>query len=597
MSDLLGSFAAMADPERRGAAARTLAREFGAEDLIIFVRDEAIGRSLPAPGFPQTLRGSSAWRNLVDRAIAAGTASTEAASAIGLSDGTVAVLLGTPEPARVTVGVGGRESGVGEEGASRVTEGVGGRESGVGEEGASSPTPDTRHPTPLTELRTLLPLLGALFRAESISRRAEADSILARQAAAQSTELAAKLDVTRAELQRAVVVAENATRARDEFLASVSHELRTPLTSIIGWIQLLREETDPAQVAEGLETIDRNARAQSRLIEDILDFSRINAGKLRLEVRPIELADVIAAAVEVVRPAADAKGVALDAVLDPTSGLVSGDADRLQQVVWNLLANAVKFTPRGGRVQVRLDRVTSHSELTVSDTGEGISKEFLPFVFDRFSQADSTSSRKHGGLGLGLGIVRHLVELHGGTVQAFSAGLGNGATFVVRLPLIVAHHQTGVPDVVEHGAAARAELGDLSGVSVLIAEDNDDARKLLTTIFQRCGATVEAAESVPAALRLLSAYRPDIIISDIEMPGEDGYSLIRKIRAQESRDGRIPAIALTAYTRTPDRVRALAAGFQMHMGKPVEPTELVAAVKSLLSTSRAREPEAPKSVE
>jgi signal transduction histidine kinase/ActR/RegA family two-component response regulator len=548
-AELLGCFAAMAEPERRAAAARTLARELGAEDLIIFVRDEAIGRSLPAPGFPQTLRGGRAWRDLVDRAIVDGSASLEAASAIGLFDGTVAVVLGTPEPAQ------------------------------------------------LTELRTLLPLLGALFRAESLSRNAEADSILARQAAAQSKELAAKLDVTRAELQRAVVVAETATRARDEFLASVSHELRTPLTSIIGWIQLLLEETDPDQVTEGLETIDRNARAQSRLIEDILDFSRINAGKLRLDVRPVELIDVIGAAVEIVRPAADAKGVTLETVLDPSSGLVSGDADRLQQVVWNLLSNAVKFTPRGGRVQVRLERVTSHSELTVSDTGEGISKEFLPFVFDRFSQADSTSSRKHGGLGLGLGIVRHLVELHGGTVQAFSSGLGAGSTFVVRLPLIVAHHQAGRPGVVEHGANARAELGDLSGVAVLVAEDNDDARKLLTTIFERCGATVEAAESVPAALERLSRFRPDIIVSDIEMPGEDGYSLITKVRAQETPDGRIPAIALTAYTRSPDRVRALAAGFQMHMGKPVEPAELVAAVKSLLSTSRARPSPMPKSVE
>jgi signal transduction histidine kinase/CheY-like chemotaxis protein len=575
IAELLGCFAVMAEPEGRAAAARTLARELGAEDLIIFVRDEAIGRSLPAPGFPQTLRGGRAWRDLVDHAIGDGSASLEAASAIGLSDGTVAVLLGTPEP-------------------PHLTEGVGGRESGVGEEGASSPTPDTRHPIPLTELRTLLPLLGALFRAESLSRNAEADSILARQAAAQSKELAAKLDVTRAELQRAVVVAETATRARDEFLASVSHELRTPLTSIIGWIQLLLEETDPNQVTEGLETIDRNARAQSRLIEDILDFSRINAGKLRLDVRPVDLIDVIGAALEIVRPAADAKGVTLETVLDSSSGLVSGDADRLQQVVWNLLSNAVKFTQRGGRVQVRLERVTSHSELTVSDTGEGISKEFLPFVFDRFSQADSTSSRKHGGLGLGLGIVRHLVELHGGTVQAFSSGLGEGSTFVVRLPLMAAQP---VSRLVEHGGTVRAELGDLSGVAVLVAEDNDDARKLLTTIFERCGATVEAAENVPAALERLSRFRPDIIISDIEMPGEDGYSLIRKVRARETPDGRIPAIALTAYTRSPDRVRALAAGFQMHMGKPVEPTELVAAVKSLLSTSLGRSSTMPKSVE
>ena len=560
MAGLLGCFAAMAEPERRADAAQTLARQLGAENLIIFVRDEAVARSLPAAGFPQTLRGGTAWRTLVDRAIAAGSAEAsfaaregtpQSASAIGLPDGTVAVLLG----------------------AATVS--------------ADQPA-----------LQILLPLLGALFRAEAVCRRAEADSSLARQSAAQSKEIAAKLDVARAELQRAVVVAETATRARDEFLASVSHELRTPLTSIIGWIQLLRDDSEPVHIAEGLETIERNARAQSRLIEDILDFSRINAGKLRLDVRPVELVDVIGAAIEVVRPATDAKGVNMDSVLDPNSGLVSGDPDRLQQVVWNLLSNAVKFTPRGGRVRVRLERVTSHSELTVTDTGEGISSEFLPFVFDRFSQADSTSSRKHGGLGLGLGIVRHLVELHGGTVQAFSPGLGKGATFVVRLPLVVAY-QTAMPvsEIVDAGSSARAELSDLSGVAVLVAEDNDDARKLLTTIFQRCGATVEAAENVPAALRLLSRFRPDIIISDIEMPGEDGYSLIRKVRAQESHDGRIPAIALTAYTRPPDRVRALDAGFQMHMGKPVEPTELVAAVKSLLSTSRPRSSSMPKSVE
>ena len=294
---------------------------------------------------------------------------------------------------------------------------------------------------------------------------------------------------------------------------------------------------------------------------------------------------MINAAIEVMRPAADAKGVRVDAVLDSAGGFVSGDADRLQQVVWNLLSNAVKFTSRAGRVQIRLERVNSHTELTVSDTGEGISPDFLPFVFDRFSQADSTSTRTHGGLGLGLGIVRHLVELHGGTVQAFSPGRGEGATFAVRLPLAVAHIHAPARTVhrQEHlePGSGRNELADLTGLAVLVVEDNEDARRLLSTILKRCGAAVQAAESASVALRLYALRPPDLIISDIEMPGEDGYSFIRKVRLQESPRSRVPAIALTAYSRSVDRVRALAAGFQMHMSKPVEPAELVAAAKSL----------------
>ena len=537
---------ALAAPAERRAAAKSFARRWCAEDLVVFVRDEAVGRSLPAAGFGQTLRGARAWRQLVAAAIEQGTAEgpveneqgqVRSAYAVGLPDGTAAVLVGETitEPAR-----------------------------------------------PL--LREILPLFGALFRTEAAAARAEVESKMARNAAVQATSLAAKLDATRAELQHALSVAETASRARDEFLATVSHELRTPLTSIIGWIQLLRLERDEAALAEGLDTIDRNARAQSRLIEDILDFSRINAGKLRLSVQPLDLADVIDAAIDIVRPAANAKGVRIDRILDSEAGHVSGDGDRLQQVIWNLLSNAVKFTPRAGQVQVRLERINSHCELTVSDTGEGISPKFLPYVFDRFSQADSSSTRAHAGLGLGLGIVRHLVELHGGTVQAFSPGEGQGATFAVRLPLLVAHHRA-------EEEVARIELpavrtieqafADLTGVSVLVVEDNDDSRKLLQTILTRSGAVVQVAESAATALRILAGEWPDIVISDIEMPGEDGYSLIRKIRLQEPPSQRVPAIALTAYTRSADRVRALAAGFQTHMSKPVEPAELVAAVKSL----------------
>jgi signal transduction histidine kinase/CheY-like chemotaxis protein len=537
---------ALVEPGGRQAAAKEFARRWGAEDLIVFVRDVAIGKSLPAPGFRQTLRGARAWHQLVVAAIAEGTAQgsvendegvARAAFAVGLPDGTAAVLVGDAirEPAR-----------------------------------------------PL--LREILPLFGALFRTEAAAARAEVESQMARTAAMQATSLASKLDATRGELQHALSAAETASRARDEFLATVSHELRTPLTSIIGWIQLLRLERDEASLSEGLDTIDRNARAQSRLIEDILDFSRINAGKLHLNVRPLDLSDVIDAATDVVRPAADAKGVRIERVLDTEAGHVSGDADRLQQVVWNLLSNAVKFTPRGGKVLIRLERINSHCELTVSDTGQGISPQFLPYVFDRFSQADSSSTRAHAGLGLGLGIVRHLVELHGGTVQAFSAGEGQGATFAVRLPLLVAHHhpeEAVAPIELPALRTIEQPFADLAGVSVLVVEDNDDSRKLLQTILARAGAAVQAAESVPTALRILAGEWPDIVISDIEMPGEDGYSLIRKIRLQEPPSQRVPAIALTAYTRSADRVRALAAGFQTHMSKPVEPAELVAAVKSL----------------
>jgi signal transduction histidine kinase/CheY-like chemotaxis protein len=542
--ELLTAAVAVADPAHRAAAASAWARRMGAEELILFVRDPRVGRSLPAPGFPQTLRGGRVWRELVEAATAAGSAEgnvpgeegePRVARAAGLRDGTVAVLIG-----------------------------------GAIEESS------------LSLLCTLLPLLGSLFRAESVAQEAAVESKMARQTAAQAADLAAKLDATRAELQQALNVAERAARARDEFLATVSHELRTPLTSIIGWIQLLRLENDPQSLSEGLETIDRNARSQARLIEDILDFARINAGKLRLDVRPTDLVDVIDAAIDVVRPAADAKGVRIDRVLDPNAGRISGDTDRLRQVVWNLLSNAVKFTPRDGRVQIRLERINSHCELSVSDTGEGISPEFLPHVFDRFSQADSSSTRTHTGLGLGLGIVRHLTELHGGTVQAFSAGLGHGSTFAVRLPLLAAHPRA--EEEAEPRAASSREwpYGDLTGVSVLVVEDNDDSRKLLKAILSRSGAAVHAAASASAALQFLAEEQPDIIISDIEMPGEDGYSLIRKIRLMEAPRQHVPAIALTAYTRSVDRVRALAAGFQMHMSKPVEPAELVAAVKSLV---------------
>ena len=542
----LRAAAGLVDPAQRRVAAAAFARLWCAEELIVFVRDQSVGLSLPAPGFRQTLRGARAWRQLLTAAIEHGTAEGQVeneqgavrpACAVALPDGTAAVLVG---------------------------------------EAITAPA------RPL--LREILPLFGALFRMEAAVARAEAESAMARSAAAQATSLAAKLDATRAELQHALSAAETASRARDEFLATVSHELRTPLTSIIGWIQLLRLERDEMSLAEGLDTIDRNARAQSRLIEDILDFSRINAGKLRLSVGPLDLTDVIEAAIDIVRPAADAKGVRIDRVLDSEAGHVSGDPDRLQQVFWNLLSNAVKFTPRGGKVLIRLERISSHCELTVSDTGQGISAKFLPYVFDRFSQADSSSTRAHAGLGLGLGIVRHLVELHGGTVQAFSRGEGQGATFAVRLPLLVAHDRDEEEvELIELPAVRAIEqpFADLTGVSVLVVEDNDDSRKLLQTILLRAGAVVQIAESAATALRILAGEWPDIIISDIEMPGEDGYSLISAIRRTPGL-ATLPVIALTAHASETERDRALASGFNAHVAKPIGEGQLPAIVARTL---------------
>ncbi len=550
--ELLNCIGAMADPERRAAAARLLATQMGADDLIVFVRDPVVQRSLPARGFPQTLPGAQQWMALIDAAVANGqwqgslpslAGGVSSAYAVGLLDGTVAVVIG----------------------------------------GAAHDSPT------LTQLKALLPLLGALLRAEEMAHNAEAEAKLARQTAVQASELASKLDTTRAELRRALTVAETATRSRDDFLATVSHELRTPLTSMIGWIQLLQDESDPELMIQGLDTIGRNARAQSRLIEDILDYSRINAGKLRLEVRPIELIDVIRAAIDVISPAAGAKKIAIDSVLDPNAGFVSGDFDRLQQVAWNLLSNAAKFTPRGGRIQIRLQRIQSSAVMSISDTGQGISPEFLPQVFDRFSQADGSSTRVHSGLGLGLGIVKHLVELHGGTVDAFSKGPGTGSTFSVRLPVMLAHEAAAVPvrplQVAPSDAEGQDSQSSLSGVSVLVVEDNDDARTLLSTILQRSGAMVAAAENAAAAFQLLEVSLPDIIISDIEMPGDDGYAFIRRLRMPASPANKIPAIALTAHAGAADRVHSLESGFQMHLGKPVEPAELMAALKSLLTTA------------
>ncbi|WP_445246188.1 hybrid sensor histidine kinase/response regulator [Microcoleus sp. OTE_8_concoct_300] len=389
--------------------------------------------------------------------------------------------------------------------------------------------------------------------------------------------------------------AEAANRAKDEFLSILSHELRTPLNAILGWSAMLRQRTlSEDKVLRALETIERNAKSQAQLIEDILDVSRIITGKLRLQVRPVNLVPVIESAIESVRLAAEAKSIRLQSVLDSQAGLLLGDANRLQQVVWNLLSNALKFTPKDGRVEIRLQRVNSHAEITVSDTGPGISSEFLPFVFDRFRQHDSTTTRSYGGLGLGLAIVRQLVELHGGTVTVVSPGIGQGTTFTVTLPAMIIPLPPSDPErlnsIVE--AKRRVEASPtLEGLQILVVDDEADALELLSTILQNNGAEVIAVASVNQALTIIETATdrsPHVLVSDIGMPDEDGYSLIRKLRQLEAqRGGKLPAIALTAYAGSDDRRQALLAGFQMHLTKPVDAAELVAVVASLTGrTSR-----------
>jgi PAS domain S-box-containing protein len=379
--------------------------------------------------------------------------------------------------------------------------------------------------------------------------------------------------------------AEEANRIKDEFLATLSHELRTPLTAMLGWLTILRRESlDKETTKQAIETIERNARAQAKLIEELVDVSRIVGGKLILEMQPTSLLQVIEAAVEVVRPAANAKGVQLGINADSSVGLVLGDPTRLQQIIWNLLSNAVKFTPREGSVQVFLRREGSLAEVIVQDTGMGISPEFLPYVFERFRQAESPTTRSHGGLGLGLAIVRHLTELHGGLVSAESPGQGRGATFTVRIPLAPMQSE-GIPSHLLNEFAVKGEgqtRPALAGVRVLVVEDEPDTRALLALILESSGATVEGVESAPEALTNLQIFKPDVLLSDIGLPIESGYELIRKVRSLSSEAGQIPAVALTAFATEEDRRLALASGFQVHLTKPVEPSVLVEAIERLI---------------
>ena len=388
--------------------------------------------------------------------------------------------------------------------------------------------------------------------------------------------------------------AQAANRMKDEFLAVLSHELRTPLNAIVGYSRLLRGNILSGEKAtRGLETLERNATWLTQIVEDVLDVSRIVSGKIRLDVQPVELPLIVENAVATVQPAADAKGVRLQTVIDPGVGLVSGDPGRLQQVVWNLMSNAVKFTPKNGRVHVRLERVNSHVEIVVSDTGAGIRPDFLPYVFERFRQADSGTTRKSGGLGLGLAIVRHIVEMHGGSVEASSAGEGEGATFRVRLPLMIVQPAT-VETRREHPRTERRDaltgLGDLHGVHVLAIDDEEDALTLLRVVLEAAGAQVTTLSSPLTALERIAEVKPHVLVLDLGMPEMDGFELIARIRKSPNAAVRhLPAAALTAFARSEDRTKALRSGFEMHLAKPVDPGELVASVATLARRVKAQD--------
>jgi PAS domain S-box-containing protein len=382
--------------------------------------------------------------------------------------------------------------------------------------------------------------------------------------------------------------AEEADRLKDEFLATLSHELRTPLTSILGWASMIRNgEVEGANATRAVETIERNARAQARLIDDLLDVSRIITGNLRLYLHPLNLAPIVDAAIDALRPTADVKGIQIRTEILTGECLVKGDPNRLRQVIWNLLSNSIKFTQRGGIVTINLKCVGSTVRLTVADTGEGISAEFLPYVFDRFRQAEGSISRKQGGLGLGLAVVRHLVELHGGSISAESAGLGEGAVFTVELPLAEERRDPARAEErrreVERRRSRTGAAVRLDGVHALLVEDDDDSRKLLGTMLKRYGARVTSTKSAAEALRVFDDDVPDILISDIGMPDEDGYEFIRKLRSlPPEKGGLTPAIALTGYASRKDRERALDAGYHKHMAKPIEQADMISAIAALV---------------
>ena len=381
--------------------------------------------------------------------------------------------------------------------------------------------------------------------------------------------------------------AEEADRLKDEFLATLSHELRTPLTSILGWASMIRNgEVEGSNTTRAIETIERNARSQARLIDDLLDVSRIITGNLRLDLHPLNLAPIVDAALDALRPTADVKGIKLQTHFVPEECLVKGDPNRLRQVIWNLLSNAIKFTQRGGSVSIDLTCVESTARLTVGDTGDGISPDFLPYVFDRFRQAEGSISRKQGGLGLGLAVARHLVELHGGTITAESEGLGQGSVFTVDLPLAQERRDPARAEERRREVERRRSRSGvirLDGVHVMLVEDDDDSRKLLGTMLKRHGARVTSTKSAAEALEAFANEVPDVLISDIGMPDQDGYELIRKLRSlPPEKGGNTPAIALTGYASRKDRERALSSGYHQHMAKPIEQVDMIAAIAAIV---------------
>jgi signal transduction histidine kinase/ActR/RegA family two-component response regulator len=396
----------------------------------------------------------------------------------------------------------------------------------------------------------------------------------------------------RKELERQL---REANRLKDEFLATVSHELRTPLNAILGWARMLRAGRVPAEkMPRALDTIERNTLAQVQLVEDLLDVSRIVSGKMLLDVHPVELSLVIESAIDSLRPALEAKGIALQVAADPGAGPVVGDAHRLQQVVWNLVCNAMKFTPKGGRIRIAAERVESRVEISVSDTGQGIAKPFLRAIFERFKQADASTTREHGGLGLGLAISRHIVELHGGAIEARSEGHGRGATFIVTLPVHEARETSSAPfaahapRVTEERKSGYERPAELQGLTILLVDTDQDSRDVLSEVLTQCGCTVLTASSSEEALAILDRASPNIMVCDVGMPGAFGHALMQTIRRRSpAKGGRIPAAVLTAYASAEDRRRALRAGYQMHIAKPVEPAELLAALANLAQISIA----------
>jgi len=382
--------------------------------------------------------------------------------------------------------------------------------------------------------------------------------------------------------ERARAIAEDASRLKDEFLATLSHEIRTPLNAVLGWVRILRTQENQKSPAHALKVIEKNAVSQLRLVEDLLDTARVISGKLKLEIAPLVVQDVMQAAIDAIEPDAAAKMLTIQTWFDPARPTVNADADRLQQALWNVLSNAVKFTPRDGRIDVRIARVADLVEVTVTDSGQGIAAGFLPYVFDRFRQADGSPSRRHGGLGLGLALVRHIVELHGGRVSVDSPGVNKGASFLVSLPAAVAN---AAPAHSEPRSASRVAL---TGVAIIIVEDSHDGREMLEVALRGYGATILALDSGEAALRVLSEEQPpaDVLISDIGMPGLDGYELIRRVRSLPTTVRDIPAIAVSAYASPEERLLALAAGYQAHVSKPIDPALVGETVSRLLSASR-----------